>query len=642
VYYTVDGSEPTEDSMRALGYIGISGPLTLKAVAVLAGTASQIMTERYEVALAPEDWPVFVAPPSFSAISGEADAIHCAWTPSFPPAENYELYYMEGNHTAEVLLAQGIKVDCGADASAVLRGLSPNGPYSFLVRAAKRGYQDRDSAVQVHTFDPAPFNAPSALTAGNGVNGMLCSWTPSAPPADRYELYCRAGNFTSPEAIIQGGFQAYSGPDTAYTLNSLSFGEVYSFAARAVKRGRLDGDSNAAALERRLPSAVIDMAENNPAAAGIGWTYENGVYTIWSHADVTVTGDNGGSGRRIVVAPNAQAVNITLAGAAITGGAGNGESPLTVSAGADLRLTLRESTQNVLTARGVNAGLRVTQTGNLAVRGGGKLTAQGSSTVFDSGAGAGIGGAGFWAARDAGVISIQDAAVVEAVSVGFGAAIGGGGIGANNSVGGGTITISGGTVTAQGNMSGQGAGIGVGGNGTIAISGGTVNAQSGNSGFGIGCDSGTIAISGGTVSVQSGGGGVGIGSRNSGGTIIISGGTIIAQGGEAGIGGGASLTLNNGHPVIFASSITGTSGLPGAAGSSAVYGILQGASEVAASFGGGFPNDPVNNVTITLLVDMTVPAGGTLTLAPKMTLNRNGKTITVNGSIVNNGGTDSN
>ena len=116
------------------------------------------------------------------------------------------------------------------------------------------------------------------------------------------------------------------------------------------------------------------------------------------------------------------------------------------------------------------------------------------------------------------------------------------GIGGGESQSGGAITINGGSITA--NSNGYGAGIGGGsgsGGGTITINGGTVDANGGDNAAGIG-------------------GGEG----KTGGNITISGGTVTATGGSngAGIGGdnggdnGTFSTGEDGHAVIFASSIS--------------------------------------------------------------------------------------
>lgn len=119
-------------------------------------------------------------------------------------------------------------------------------------------------------------------------------------------------------------------------------------------------------------------------------------------------------------------------------------------------------------------------------------------------------------------------------------------------IGGGTITINCGTVTATGGDDGAGIGGGnFGSGGTININGGTVTAKGGAKGAGIGCGDmgigGTITINGGTVTAIGGAYGAGIGGGEgsedyniSGGTITINGGTVTAIGSDyaAGIGGG--------------------------------------------------------------------------------------------------------
>jgi formylglycine-generating enzyme required for sulfatase activity len=59
-------------------------------------------------------------------------------------------------------------------------------------------------------------------------------------------------------------------------------------------------------------SKLIDLSDDNPPVCGRGWWYADGVYTIVDWANVTVTGDNGKSGRRIVVKRGAKKVNLTF------------------------------------------------------------------------------------------------------------------------------------------------------------------------------------------------------------------------------------------------------------------------------------------------------------------------------------------
>ena len=113
------------------------------------------------------------------------------------------------------------------------------------------------------------------------------------------------------------------------------------------------------------------------------------------------------------------------------------------------------------------------------------------------------------------------------------------GIGGSDGGSGGTITISGGNVTANGGEHGAGIGgayFGPGGN--ITINGGTVTATGGYGSAGIGGgqggSGGTITVNGGIVTANGGqyGAGTGGGLGGSGGTVTIDGGTVTAVGGN--------------------------------------------------------------------------------------------------------------
>ena len=136
------------------------------------------------------------------------------------------------------------------------------------------------------------------------------------------------------------------------------------------------------------------------------------------------------------------------------------------------------------------------------------------------------------------------------------------GIGGGDKVNCGNITISGGTIIANGGV--QGAGIGGGGLGAcgnITISGGTIKAFSGSNGAGIGGGFGgacvNITISGGEISAEGGsyGAGIGGGDHGSCGNITISGGNITSYSNwsGAGIGGGYKGKCGN---IIITTSVT--------------------------------------------------------------------------------------
>lgn len=177
--------------------------------------------------------------------------------------------------------------------------------------------------------------------------------------------------------------------------------------------------------------------------------------------------------------------------------------------------------------------------------------------------GAGIGGA---QGRDGGTITITGGTVT-AISD---ESNGGSGIGGGDEGDGGTITISGGTITATAGMSSAGIGGGAGKkSGKITISGGTIVANGKGTGIGGGnsAQDVDVTISGGTITATGGNSYAGIGNgfsynnRNCIGTVNISGGTIIATGGSnaAGIGSGywgrgLTITITGGNVLAKAGS----------------------------------------------------------------------------------------
>ena len=144
------------------------------------------------------------------------------------------------------------------------------------------------------------------------------------------------------------------------------------------------------------------------------------------------------------------------------------------------------------------------------------------------------------------------------------------GIGGNEWESGGTVTINGGTVNAQGGHFGAGIGGGLdGAGGMVLINGGTVTATGGDCGPGIGggrhaASGGTVTVNGGTVTATGGDGGAGIGGGSggggAGGTVTITGGTVTAVGGyvAAGIGGG--LDAAGGTVMIDGGTVTAIGG----------------------------------------------------------------------------------
>ena len=220
---------------------------------------------------------------------------------------------------------------------------------------------------------------------------------------------------------------------------------------------------------------------------------------------------------------------------------------------------------NTVQSGSTHAGVEKDNTGTLTITDkdkDGTLTANGGTN------GAGIGGG---SGKDGKDITISGGTVTA-----NGGTYGGAGIGGGSGGNGSTIIIKNSTITANGGQHG-GAGIGGGvmGNGTgITISGDKVTATGGNSSAGIGgglCGNGSIInIENGTVTATGGNSGAGIGGGMGGdGTDIeVFGGTVTATGGPrgAGIGGGyvgagTGITVSGGE--VNATGSAGGAGIGG-------------------------------------------------------------------------------
>ena len=216
----------------------------------------------------------------------------------------------------------------------------------------------------------------------------------------------------------------------------------------------------------------------------------------------------------------------------------------------------------------------------------------------------------------------------------------GAGIGGSYGGGGGNITINGGTVTAT--VFGEGAGIGGssgGAGGSIIINGGTIiaNGIAGASiGGGYGGEGGNITINGGTIIAINEGDGAGIGGGHdgAGGFIKISGGTIIATGVTgAGIGAGTDhddggyIETINGNAIIFASSIHPELPVDENLGPAIIFNGENG------TLFGDFTL--LQDITIEDYMTLNVPRGGILTIPGDITLTNNGTIIIEDGGIFN-------
>lgn len=173
-----------------------------------------------------------------------------------------------------------------------------------------------------------------------------------------------------------------------------------------------------------------------------------------------------------------------------------------------------------------------------------------------------------------------------------------GNVTAHNGIGGGTVIVSGGTLTASGEN--EKAAIN---SSNVTISGGSLTATGGSYGAGIGGNNGeagkTVTISGGMVVATggsgngAGGAGIGGGNNGAGGNVTISGGAVIAKGGAfaAGIGGGR---VGKGGDVV----ITGGSVKANNGGSASDIGRGQNGSDNGTLKNGSGSNVFLNTLTV--------------------------------------------
>ena len=241
----------------------------------------------------------------------------------------------------------------------------------------------------------------------------------------------------------------------------------------------------------------------------------NGDVTLTLKGDNSLTGGNGGSG----ISSNG---SLTITGGendslTAKGGSGIlifGSGSLTVSDS-----TVTATGGNGGSARGSHGGNGISGKGSLTVSGG-TVTANGGNGSKSESSDRSNGGRGI----DSGSLTVSGGTVTATGGDGCSGSYSDGGIGISSSSGG--VTIYGGTVTATGGKSGSGdysnGGNGISSSGSLSISGGTVTATAGSSSGSYGRDgittSSSLTISGGTVTANGGSGsyrgGSGIHSRS--------------------------------------------------------------------------------------------------------------------------------
>ena len=206
----------------------------------------------------------------------------------------------------------------------------------------------------------------------------------------------------------------------------------------------------------------------------------------------------------------------------------------------------------------------------------------------------------------------------------------------------GNLTISGGTVTANGDDGGRGiysrGGVTISGGSTVTAKGGSGTNSSG--GYGI-CSSGGVTISGGSTVTANGGNGGSLGGGSgiySNGSVTISGGTVNVNGGDGQDGyGGDGIRSSSGGVTISGGTVTANGG--NSTNSSGGYGISS--LDVAISSGtvtanggdskDGYGGDGIhsNDIDLSGSLELTAKAGKG-TQSNGKALSQNGRELDLN------------
>ena len=290
---------------------------------------------------------------------------------------------------------------------------------------------------------------------------------------------------------------------------------------------------------------------------------------------------------------------LTLKDATINGTNTTGHVGAGIYAEGDLTIVLEGSSTvtGVVDPNGESQSIRVS--GNLTIRGGGSLTAQGANTTSDGGS---------YGIFVIGSFTQQSGSVTAS----------GGNVSANrNSEGlyvyGAAVTVEGGTLTAAGgNTSGNSYGIYARGTVTVGSAAVTATGGTGKKSYGLYIDSSSpsVTLSGGSLTARSGSA-----TSEAGGIYVLN---LFGSAGAVTVGDNSTLLANS--VILYDNSYEAKPLAPTGDGSWLIYGQSGQTSAVGGTY------TLTDDLTIENGNTFTIPAGSTLTVPQ-------GKTLTVNGTL---------
>ncbi len=219
IYYTTDGSTPTEKSGLAAGIVPVLGDktrLTIKAIAVKAGmTSSEVASAAYVI-----EYPVNPAA-SFTATTGDG-SVTLSW-PTTIGVSGYNVYFVAGTSasTSSTKWTGGIL----GTTSTTVTGLTNGVQYSFVYCPVVGSTVGAANAIVTAT----PGTSPTQVLAVVSGTSVTVSWTP-VTGATGYNVYQATGataSTASPKVatLVTG---------TSTTLVGLTPGEQYAYVVTNV------------------------------------------------------------------------------------------------------------------------------------------------------------------------------------------------------------------------------------------------------------------------------------------------------------------------------------------------------------------------------------------------------------------------
>jgi hypothetical protein len=581
IYYTTDGSEPSEESDVYTTAIHISETTTIKAFAVLAGYNDSDELEAEYILILP-----FTSAPELSLEPDNAKITY-TWTDSDPVADSYDVHWKQGSGLSADEVKTGTIIE-NAVSGGVITGLTNETAYSVIVTAHKTGYTSIDSAVDTATPSPPYIITSSSTTSFTATQSGVTIGTANQPIQNVIDAIKTHANgkaciiqFVNGETALDIGTATASFNNTSGTWGLIELAGKITGSSTTATTGTIaitDAVSitSMAEITNTASNANARAIYNNSTgtltiSGGIVQATQNNTYAIYNNSTGTVnisSGEVKAVGGRAIHNQSTGAVNISGGTVSATTGYAvynNNTGKITVSGTATVT-SAYSSINNGTICLGGGTGTDV----RLEITGG----------------------------------TVENTAATNGVAV------------YNNTYG--EVSISGGTISATTSYT-----INNYSSGTLTISGGEVKATTGRAIYNY--SNGAVNISGGTVSA---GNGYAVYS-NSTGKITVSDTAKVT-----------SAYANNGNGTIYLGSSTntavrleitgGTVENTAATLGNAVYNISNGAVTISGGTVSGTTNNAVYNVSSGSL---TI-SGGEIKATTGRAVNNSTGTVTISGGTV--------